>query len=262
MLDHPWIRLALGAAAAVVLGLIAARVIASVPRDDGGQSTPSGAVGERPNGASDEDRPDGVGEDAGPAASDGPRSTGGGGDPARPTVSGGTGLTVHVTGAVRKPGVYALADGSRVVDAVRRAGGVTRRANAEGVNQAAELRDGQQVVVPDRAAPGNGSGAAGTGVASRGGAPSGGAGTASTGGGAATVGSGAAGSPAGGSPAIDLNTATLDQLQELDGVGPTTAEKIVRLREERGGIGAVEDLAEIPGIGPKKLEAIRTQLER
>lgn len=241
MLDHPWIRLALGAAAAALLGLIAARVIASVPRDDG-RSTPSGAVVARSDGTSDGDPAGGVGEDADPAASDRPGSTGGGGDPSRPTVSGGTGLTVHVTGAVRRPGVYALADGSRVVDAVRRAGGVTRRANAQGLNQAAELRDGQQVVVPDRAASDGGSGAAAA------------SGTAAATGG---VGSTTAGSP----PSIDLNTATPDQLEQLDGVGPTTAEKIVRLREERGGIGTVDDLAEIPGIGPKKLEAIRTQLE-
>lgn len=245
MLDHPWIRLALGAAAAVLLGLIAVRVIASVPRDDGGRRTPSGAVAARSTGASDEDRAGGVGEDADPAASGEPGPTDGGGDPARPTVSGGTGLTVHVTGAVRKPGVYELADGSRVVDAVRRAGGVTRRANAQGVNQAAELRDGQQVVVPDRGAPAGGaSGAAG----------------AATGGGAAPGGNGGT-TAAGAAAPIDLNTATLDQLQQLDGVGPTTAEKIVRLREERGGIGAVDDLAEIPGIGPKKLDALRTQLE-
>ncbi len=243
MLDHPWIRLALGAAAAVLLGLIAARVIASVPRDDG-RSTPSGAVEQRSGRTTDGDEADGVGEGADPRVSDRPASTDGDGAPARPTVSGGSGLTVHVTGAVRKPGVYALDDGARVVDAVRRAGGLTGRANAQGVNQAAELRDGQQVVVPDREASGGtgGSAAGGTGV-----------------GGSAAAGAGSAAGSAAGGP-IDLNTASLDQLQQLDGVGPTTAEKIVRLRDERGGIGAVEDLAEIPGIGPKKLEAIRAQL--
>lgn len=247
MLDHPWIRLALGAAAAVLLGLIAVRVITSVPRDDGGRRTPSGAVADRSIGASDEKRAGGVGEDADPAASGESGPTDGGGDPARPTVSGGTGLTVHVTGAVRRPGVYELDDGSRVVDAVRRAGGVTRRANAQGVNQAAELRDGQQVVVPDRGVPASGAaGATGAGTATGGGTVAGGNGGAAA---------------AGAAPPIDLNTATLDQLQQLDGVGPTTAEKIVRLREDRGGIGAVDDLAEVPGIGPKKLEAIRTQLE-
>lgn len=254
MLDHPWIRLALGAVAAVLVGLVATRVIASVPRDDGGRSTPSGAVADRSDAASDEESADGVGEDADPAASGVTEPTDRGGGPSRPTVSGGTGLTVHVTGAVRRPGVYALADGSRVVDAVRRAGGVTRRADAQGVNQAAELRDGQQIVVPDRVADGARMGL-GTGSA----AP--GAGTGA--GGSAAEGRTGAGAGAGGAtPTIDLNTASLDQLQQLDGVGPTTAEKIVRLREERGGIGAVDDLAEIPGIGPKKLEAIRAQVER
>jgi competence protein ComEA len=243
VLDHPWIRLALGAAAAVLLGLIAARVIASVPRDDGG-GTPSGAVAERSVRGADGSVASGVGEGAAATRSDRSEPADGDGDPARPTVSGGSGLTVHVTGAVRRPGVYALSDGSRVVDAVRRAGGATRRADAQGVNQAAELRDGQQVVVPERAADG----AAGNAAA-----------------GAATA--GAAGGSAGttgatGAAPIDLNTASPEQLQQLDGVGPTTAEKIIRLREERGGIGTVEDLAEIPGIGPKKLEAIRAQVER
>lgn len=253
MLDHPWIRIALGAIAALLLGLIAARVIASVPRDDG-RSTPSGAVADASARAADGDPADGVGEDADRVASDRAEPADGDGDPARPTVSGGTGLTVHVTGAVRRPGVYELADGSRVVDAVRRAGGATRRANAQGVNQAAELRDGQQVVVPDRQASGGAAGVAGTGGAA------GGVAAAATGSGVAGGGSGSA--AAGSGPPIDLNTATLEQLQQLDGVGPTTAEKIVRLREERGGIGTVDDLAEIPGIGPKKLEALRAQVER
>lgn len=246
MLDHPWIRIALGAISALLLGLIAARVIASVPRDDG-PSTPSGAVADASARSADGDPADGVGEDADRVASDRAEPANGDGDPARPTVSGGTGLTVHVTGAVRRPGVYALSDGSRVVDAVRRAGGTTRRANAQGVNQAAELRDGQQVVVPAREADG-GAGAAESGAV--------------TGGGAAGGGSGSAAGVGGGGAPIDLNTATLEQLQQLDGVGPTTAEKIVRLREERGGIGTVDDLAEVPGIGPKKLEAIRAQVER
>lgn len=253
MLDHPWIRIALGAIAALLLGLIAARVIASVPRDDG-RSTPSGAVADASARAKDGDPADGVGEDADRVASDRAEPADGDGDPARPTVSGGTGLTVHVTGAVRRPGVYALADGSRVVDAVRRAGGVTGRANAQGVNQAAELRDGQQVVVPDRQGSDGGAGAAGSGSAA-------GAAIAAGGGAGGGTGSTAAGMAAA-APPIDLNAATLEQLQQLDGVGPTTAEKIVRLREDRGGIGTVDDLAEIPGIGPKKLEAIRAQVER
>lgn len=191
----------------------------------------------------------GVGEDADRAAPDVSATTGEAGDAEPPTVSGGVGLTVHVTGEVRRPGVYAMPDGSRIVDAVKRAGGATRKANPHGVNQAAELRDGQQVVVPDREGPGGG---AATGAGSAG-ASTGAGGTGTGGAGAASAGAGAP---------IDLNTATPEQLDQLDGVGPTTAEKIIRLREERGGIGTVEDLAEIPGIGPKKLEALRSQLER
>lgn len=231
MLDHPRIRLALGVLAAALLGLIAARVIASVPGDPG-RGTPSGAVAAAPVRTTDDSSADGVGEGTDRTTSVGSRPAGGSGPPARPTVSGGADVTVHVAGAVRRPGVYALADGSRVVDALRRAGGLARGANADALNQAAELRDGQQVVVPDRAA-----------AAAEGAAGGPGPGTSAAG------------------AAIDLGTATAEQLQQLDGVGPATAEKIVRLRDDRGGIGAVDELAEVPGIGPKKLEAIRAQLE-
>lgn len=199
----------------------------------------------------------GVGEDADRAAPEVSGTTGEAGDAEPPTVSGGVGLTVHVTGEVRRPGVYAMPDGSRIVDAVKRAGGATKDANPHGVNQAAELRDGQQVVVPDRQAlKGGAAGGAGSGGGAGAGGASGAAATGSGGAGAGTAGAGAPGPP------VDLNTATPEQLDQLDGVGPTTAEKIIRLREERGGIGTVEDLAEIPGIGPKKLEALRSQLER
>lgn len=200
----------------------------------------------------------GVGEDADRAAPEASGTTGEAGDAEPPTVSGGVGLTVHVTGQVRRPGVYEMPDGSRIVDAVRRAGGATRNANPHGVNQAAELRDGQQVVVPDRQASA-GVGVSGTGSAGAGATAAGSTGD-STAGGAGAAASASAGAGTAGPP-IDLNTATTEQLDQLDGVGPTTAEKIIRLREERGGIGTVDDLAEIPGIGPKKLEALRAQLE-
>ncbi len=248
----------LGALAALLLGLIAVRVIASVPRDDG-RVTPSGAVEERASDPADGDRAGGVGEDADRPTTAGSATTGEAEDAERPTVSGGVGLQVHVTGAVRRPGVYEMPDGSRIVDAVRRAGGATRRANPHGVNQAAELRDGQQVVVPDRHASAGG-GVSETGSAGGGSTAAGSAGAGSTG----AAGGGAA-SEAGGAgtagPPVNLNTASAEQLDQLDGVGPTTAEKIIRLREDRGGIGTVDDLAEIPGIGPKKLEALRAQLE-
>ena len=143
---------------------------------------------------------------------------------------------VHVAGAVRRPGVYRLADGARVQDAVRRAGGATSRADTGAINLAARVADGQQVVVPRRvggAAPG---GAVGGGAA-----------------GAAAVGAAA--------PPISLSTATLEQLDTLDGVGPATARKILDWRRQHGGFRSVDDLGQVPGIGPKRLAALRERVQ-
>jgi competence protein ComEA len=143
--------------------------------------------------------------------------------------SGGRSAVVHVAGAVRRPGVYELAAGARVQDAVRRAGGPRRGADVDAVNLAARVADGQQIVVPS-AAPGSSPGTAG-----------------------------AAGAPP--SAPISLGSATLEQLETLDGVGPATAQKIVAYRTEHGGFRAVEDLANVPGIGPKKLAAIKPHVQ-
>jgi len=134
-------------------------------------------------------------------------------------------VTVHVVGAVRRPGVYRLRNGQRVTDAVRRAGGVARRADLSGVNLAARLEDGRQVLVPRRARAGE-AGPAGAGPSS----------------------------PA---PPVNLNTATPAELDTLDGVGPAMAAKIIEHRREHGGFGSVDELDEIPGIGPKRLETLR-----
>jgi competence protein ComEA len=134
-------------------------------------------------------------------------------------------LIVHVVGAVRRPGLYRLASGARIADALRRAGGATRRADLSLVNLAAPLADGTQVVVPRRAAAAAGPEAA-------------------------------AGGGAGGGP-VHLNTATVDQLDELPGVGPVTAQKIVDWREQHGAFSSVDDLDAIPGIGPARLEQLR-----
>jgi competence protein ComEA len=141
---------------------------------------------------------------------------------------GGRRAVVHVAGAVRRPGVYSLGPGARVEDAVRRAGGPRRGANVDAVNLAARVADGQQIVVP-------GAGAA----------------------------AGAGADPAGAAPSvpISLGSATLDQLQTLDGVGPATAQKIVAYRTEHGGFRSVDDLANVPGIGPKKLAAIKPHVQ-
>jgi competence protein ComEA len=148
---------------------------------------------------------------------------------------GGGRLVIHVAGAVRDPGVYRLRSGSRVDDAVQRAGGATRRADLGGLNLAAELEDGRQVLVPERARGGGAAGAT---------APGGGA---------------TAPEPAPGQP-LNLNTATLEQLDTLSGIGPLTAQKILDFREERGGFGSIEELGEIPGIGDKRLATLREEV--
>jgi competence protein ComEA len=146
--------------------------------------------------------------------------------------TGGSGgrVLVHVAGAVHRPGVYNLRAGARVVDALRRAGGARRGADLSAINLAQKLEDGRQVLVMKRA-PGGAAAVAGSGVP---GLP----GTA----------------PA---PPVDLNTATLEQLDTLDGVGPATAQKILEYRQQHGGFGSVEELGQVSGIGPKRLAALR-----
>lgn len=150
---------------------------------------------------------------------------------------GGARLVVDVKGAVRRPGVYRLDAGARAYDAVHRAGGLTRRADRVGVNLAARVVDGGEVVVPER------------GGATATVAPTGGAGDA------------AGGTDTADAPlSLDLNTATEQELEQLDGVGPAIAANIVAYREQHGGFASVEELDEVSGIGDAKLAAIRAQL--
>jgi len=155
---------------------------------------------------------------------------------------------VHVVGAVRRPGVYELEPGARVIDALERAGGAGARADVAALNLAAKVMDGQQIVVPRR-------GAAAGGVAGAAATPGGAAGA-----GAVATPGGAAGTGAAAGPPIDLNAATAEQLDTLDGVGPATAQKIIAYRTEHSGFRSVDELAEVPGIGPKKLAAIRPRV--
>jgi competence protein ComEA len=151
---------------------------------------------------------------------------GGGGSQIRLHPAGGGTAIVDVTGAVRRPGVYRLRADQRVQDAVRRAGGLTRAAAPAAINLAAKVADGAQILVPSRRA--------------------------------AAVGEGGAWSTPAASPGpVNLNTATAEQLDQLDGIGPTTARKILEYRRAHGGFGSLQDLDRIPGIGPKRLAALR-----
>ncbi len=145
-------------------------------------------------------------------------------------------LKVHVVGAVTNPGLYEIAAGSRAADALAKAGGPTPAADLNQINLAAKLADGQQLVVPEK----------GTAVAAA-------AGTAGAWG---AVGSGASGAP----QPVNLNSATLEQLNSLDGIGPKTAQKIIEYREAHGGFKSIEELFEVPGIGPAKFDQIKNQV--
>lgn len=139
-------------------------------------------------------------------------------------------VTVQVLGAVARPGVVTLPGGSRVQDAVRACGGLTGAADPGELNLAAVLQDADQVIVGTRASP--------RGEVRRGsGSP-------------ATGASGTAGESSGNTP-VDLNRATVDQLDQIPGVGPVTAQRIIAWRTEHGQFTTTEQLQEIDGIGPK-----------
>ena len=134
-------------------------------------------------------------------------------------------VVVYVAGAVVHPGVYTLPQGARANDAVRAAGGFSVQANADAVNLAAIVADGQRVYVP-------------------------------------RVGEAIVVEPAGGTSAtpsepVNLNTATADELDVLPGVGPATAASIIAFRDQHGPFSSVEQLSQVRDIGPAKLDAIR-----
>ncbi|HEV7363547.1 MAG TPA: helix-hairpin-helix domain-containing protein [Solirubrobacteraceae bacterium] len=199
-------QLAVYAAAAVAILLLGARYL----------SSPAGGGG--------------AGGGAAPARAVAPKTSS-----VRVEASGSGTAVVQVAGAVRRPGVYRLRADRRVDDAVREAGGPTAKADLAGVNLAAKVSDGQQVIVP----------AAG----------------AADGAGTAAVPAGAGGG-AGAAPGqkLNLNIATPEQLDQVDGVGPATAQKIVAYRQAHGGFRSVTELDQVPGIGEKKLAALKDRL--
>ena len=156
-------------------------------------------------------------------------------------------LLVHVAGAVRRPGVYELPGGARISDALSKAGGGRAGADLDVINLAAKVTDGQQVLVARRGRSGS-SGAA-TGAAAA-------AGSAAAAPGAAAAGPGGAS----GAATVNVNQADATQLEVLNGVGPAIAAKIVDWRTQNGPFKTVDDLAQVSGLGPKKLEAMRAQV--
>ncbi|MGH2556641.1 MAG: helix-hairpin-helix domain-containing protein, partial [Actinomycetota bacterium] len=145
-----------------------------------------------------------------------------------------TTIIVHVAGWVRRPGVYELHQGDRVIDAIRMAGGGKQGADLTTVNLAALLTDGQQIMVFKKGA------AVGPGAGQTGGVPG--------------VGSGGA------APLVNLNTATLEQLESLPGIGPALAQRILDHRQEHGPFRSVDDLLNVSGIGEKRLEDLRSKV--
>jgi competence protein ComEA len=139
-------------------------------------------------------------------------------------------LVVDVVGAVDRPGLYRLRKGSRVADAVARAGGATAKANLDGLNLAAPLADGEQVVVPARSATPGANAAASSGSSAGGASPS---------------------------TPVSLSTATLEQLDALPGVGPVTAQKILAYRAAHGAFRSIDELDAVSGIGPARLDELR-----
>jgi competence protein ComEA len=139
-------------------------------------------------------------------------------------------VVIHVSGAVRSPGVYSLAVGARVQEALEAAGGVTGEADLEPLNLAAFVEDGERVWVPEclQATP------------------------------EAQIQTGSGGAPA--NPAqtgqVNINTARQDQLESLPGIGPVLAQAILAYRQENGPFEDITEIQEVSGIGPAKFEAI------
>jgi competence protein ComEA len=195
-------------AIAVALLLLGARWIRSAEADGSSPGEVSYGFGEDDAGQGSSDSSDAIAFDAQ------------GGD-----------VVVHVAGAVGDPGVYRLPAGSRVTDAVERAGGPGRDAALDAINLAARLADGQQVVVP--ASPESGAGIA--------------------------AGAGLTGADPDGP--ISLGSATIEQLDTIEGIGPVTAQNILDFRDQNGGLSSVEELDQISGIGPATMESLRARLQ-
>jgi competence protein ComEA len=133
-------------------------------------------------------------------------------------------VAVQVDGAVLRPGIYRLATGARLVDALAAAGGVSADADLGGVNRARRVRDGERITVPRAASPEPITTPGPTGAV------------------------------------LDLNSATAEALETLPGVGPVLARRIVEYRTSHGGFRRVDDLLQVKGVGPRLLERLRARV--
>jgi competence protein ComEA len=213
-------QVAVYGAIAVALLFVGARAV----RGEGGGGSDSGYTTSYGNYSSHESGEEEAGEGTEDEAGEGTFAVSG----------SGSDVVVDVTGAVERPGVYRLPAGSRVDDAVKRAGGASGKAELDSLNLAALLADGQQVVVPERVAGGTGAGTTGAVLGSAGGEEEG---------------------------PISLATATAAQLDTIGGIGPVTAQDIIEFREQHGGLASVDQLDQISGIGPATMEALRERLQ-
>lgn len=215
------VELGVGAVAVVIVALVAGVVWYRMGVAGGDTPPPAG--------------PGGPPSAGGPPAADRERGAAPGSEAPDPTrladAEHGRGPTVvvHVAGAVRTPGVLVLPAGARVIDAVDGAGGALPEADLDRVNLAAKLIDGQRIVVAMIGAPS---------------APDG------------TPAPVAAGEPT----LIDLNTATIAELETLPGIGPALAGAIVAERERRGGFRSINELREVRGIGERRFAELRDRV--
>lgn len=151
-------------------------------------------------------------------------------------------IAVYVSGAVNKPGVVTLPAGSRAVDAVNACGGVLPTADPDKINMAQELKDGEQLRVPERAQ------------------------VAATGAAGAATGAATAGSASGATPAstagglVNINTASEQELDTLPGIGPAMAKRIIEYRTTEGGFKKLEDIKNIKGIGDAKYNKLKDKI--
>lgn len=152
-------------------------------------------------------------------------------------------IAVYVSGAVNKPGVVTLPAGSRAVDAVNACGGVLPTADPDKINMAQELKDGEQLRVPERAQVAPVSDASGT---------------AGTAGSAASANGATPANSAGG--LVNINTASEQELDTLPGIGPAMAKRIIEYRTTEGGFKKLEDIKNIKGIGDAKFNKLKDKI--